>query len=70
MGGFRRREVHNNNDAFSKIKFNISLFDGTYYADAYITLKIAVDQKFAYHDFTKNAHVGAASSEFTDFASL
>jgi oligoendopeptidase F len=29
MGGFRRREVRNNDDAFSKIKFKIPLFDGT-----------------------------------------
>jgi hypothetical protein len=37
MGGHRRREVHNNNDAFSKIKFKIPPFDGKYDPDAYIT---------------------------------
>jgi hypothetical protein len=37
MGGFRQREVHNNDDAFSKIKFKIPPFGGTYEPDAYIT---------------------------------
>jgi hypothetical protein len=37
MGGFRWREVRNNNDAFSKIKFKIPPFDGTNDPDAYIT---------------------------------
>ena len=47
MGGGLRREVHNNNnDAFSKIKFKIPLFDGKYDPDAYITWEIAVDQKY------------------------
>jgi hypothetical protein len=70
MGGFRRCEVHNNDNAFSKIKFKIPSFDGTYDPDAYITWKIAIDQKFACHDFSKNARVRAATSEFTDFASI
>ena len=51
MGGNRRREVHNNDDAFSKIKFKIPPFDGKYDPDAYITWEIAVDQKFACHEF-------------------
>jgi hypothetical protein len=68
MGGFRRREVRNNDDAFSKIKFKIPPFDGTYDPDAYITWEIAVDKKFACHDFPENARVRAAPSEFTDFA--
>jgi hypothetical protein len=70
IGVFCRREVHNNDDAFSKIKFKIPPFDGTYDPDAYITWKIAVDQKFACHDFPENACVRAATSEFTDFASV
>jgi hypothetical protein len=37
MGGFRRCEIHNNDDAFSKIKFKTPPFDGTYDPDAYIT---------------------------------
>jgi hypothetical protein len=70
MGGFHRREVHNNDHAFSKIKFNIPPFDGTYDPDAYITWEITVDQNFACHDFPQNARVRAATSEFTDFASI
>ncbi|PVH36619.1 hypothetical protein PAHAL_6G124100 [Panicum hallii] len=70
MCGFHRREVRNNDDAFSKIKFNIPPFDGTYDPDAYITWKIVVDQKFACHNFPENARVRAATSEFTDFASI
>jgi hypothetical protein len=70
MGGFRCREVRNNDDAFSKIKFKIPPFDGTYDSDAYITWEIAVDQKFACHDFPENARVRAATSEFTDFSSV
>jgi hypothetical protein len=30
MGDHRWHEVHNNNDAFSKIKFKIPPFDGKY----------------------------------------
>ena len=70
MGGNRRREVHNNDDAFSKIKFKIPPFDGKYDPDAYITWEIAVDQKFACHDFPETTRVRAATSEFTDFASV
>jgi hypothetical protein len=70
-GGFRRRhEVHGNNDAFSKIKFKIPPFDGKYDPDAYITWEIAVDQKFVCHEFPENTRVRAATSEFTDFASV
>jgi hypothetical protein len=56
MGGHRRREVHGNNDAFSKIKFKTPPFDGKYDPDAYITWEIVVDQKFACMNFLK-AHV-------------
>jgi hypothetical protein len=69
--GFRRgREVHSNNDAFTKIKFKIPPFDGKYDPDAYITWEIAVDQKFTCHDFPEATRVRAATSEFTDFASV
>jgi hypothetical protein len=70
MGGNRRREVHNNDDAFSKIKFKIPPFDGKYDPDAYITWEIAIDQKFACHEFPETTRVRAATSEFTDFASV
>jgi hypothetical protein len=68
MGGFRRHEVHGHDDAFSKIKFKIPPSDGKYGPDAYITWEIAVDQKFACHEFHENARVRAATSEFTEFA--
>jgi hypothetical protein len=70
MGGFCRREVHGDDDAFSKVIFKIPPFDGKYDPDAYITWDIAVDQKFACHEFPENAHVRAATSEFTEFTSV
>jgi hypothetical protein len=70
MGGFRRCEVHGNDDAFSKVKFKIPPFDGKYDPDAYIIWEIVVDQKFACHEFPENARVRAATSEFIEFASI
>jgi hypothetical protein len=70
MGGFRRCEVHCNDDAFSKAKFNIPVFYGKYDPNAYITWEIAVDQKFACHEFPENARVRPTTSEFTEFASV
>ena len=70
MGGQRPHEVHNNDIAFSKIKFKIPSFDGKYDPDAYLTWEMAVEQKFTCHDFPENACVRAATSEFTDFASV
>jgi hypothetical protein len=70
MGGQRPHEVHNNDIAFSKIKFKMPSFDGKYDLDAYLTWEMAVEQKFACHDFPKNACVRAATSEFTDFSSI
>jgi transposase InsO family protein len=66
----RRREVRNNDDVFGKVKFKIPPFDGKYDPDAYITWEIALDQKFACHEFPENKRVRAATSEFTDFASV
>jgi hypothetical protein len=70
MGDFRRHEVHDNDDAFSKVKSKIPHFDGKYSPNAYITWEIVVDQKFACHEFLKNAWVRAATNEFTEFASV
>jgi hypothetical protein len=66
----RWHDVWNNDDAFGKIKFKIPPFDGKYDPDAYITWEIAVDQKFTCHEFPKNKRVRAATSEFTNFASV
>jgi hypothetical protein len=65
-----RRDVRNNDDAFGKIKIKIPPFDGKYDPYAYITWEIVVDQKFTCHEFPENKRVRAATSEFTDFASL
>ena len=70
MGGQRPCEVHNNDNAFSKIKFKIPSFDGKYDPDTYLTWEMVVEQKFICHDFPENACVRAAISELTDFASV
>jgi hypothetical protein len=67
-GGHRRREVRNNDDAFHKLEFKVPPFDGKYDPDAYISLELAVEQKFTCFEFPKNARVRAATSEFSDFA--
>ena len=43
MGGPRPREVHNNDTAFSKIKFKLPSFDGKYDPDAYLIWEMAVE---------------------------
>jgi hypothetical protein len=65
-----RREVRNNDDSFGKIKFTIPAFDGKYDPDAYLSWELVVDQKFACHDVPEDKRVRAATSEFTDFASV
>jgi hypothetical protein len=49
--GHRRREVHNNDDAFHKLKFKIPPFDGKYDPDAYISWELTVEQKFTCFEF-------------------
>nr|XP_015634749.2 uncharacterized protein LOC107280607 [Oryza sativa Japonica Group] len=70
MGAPPRREVRDNDDSLGKIKFTIPCYDGKYDPDAYLTWELAIDQKFACHDFPENKRVRAATSEFTDFASI
>ena len=65
-----RREVRENDDSLGKIKFTMPSFDGKYDPDAYLTWELAADQKFACHDFPENKWVRAATSDFTDFASI
>ena len=65
-----RREVRDNDDSLGKIKFTMPSFDGKYDPDAYLAWELAADQKFACHDFPRNKRVRAATSEFTDFASI
>jgi hypothetical protein len=68
--GHRRQEVRNNDDAFHKLKFKIPHFDGKYDPNAYISWGLAVEQKFTCFELPKNARVRAATSEFSDFASV
>jgi hypothetical protein len=63
-------EVRNNDDAFHKLKFKIPPFDGKYDLGAYISSELAIEQKFTCFEFPKNARVRAATSEFTNFASV
>ncbi|XP_015624451.1 uncharacterized protein [Oryza sativa Japonica Group] len=70
MGAPPRQEVHDNDDSLGKIKFTIPCFDGKYDPDAYLTWELAIDQKFACYDFPENKCVRAATSKFTDFASI
>lgn len=65
-----RREVRDNDDSLGNIKFTMPSFNGKYDPDAYLTWELAVDQKFVCHDFPENKRVRAATSEFTDFASI
>ncbi|XP_062179398.1 uncharacterized protein LOC133884007 [Phragmites australis] len=65
-----RREVRNQDDSFAKVKFTIPAFNSKYDPDAYLNWELAIDQKFACHAFPANNQVRAATSEFTDFASI
>jgi hypothetical protein len=71
MGGRApRREVRANDDSLCRVKFSIPPFDGKYDPDAYLTWELSVDQKFACYEFSDDKKVRAATSEFTDFASV
>ena len=65
-----RREVRDHDDSLGSIKFKMPPFDGKYDPDTYLTWELAVDQKFACFDFPGHKRVRAATSEFTDFASV
>jgi hypothetical protein len=66
-GGHRQREVHNNDDAFHKLKFKIPPFDDKYDPHAYISWELAIEQKITCFEFPENARVRVATSEFIDF---
>jgi hypothetical protein len=68
--GHWRCEVRNNDDALHKHKFKIPSFDGKYDPGAYISWELAVEQKITCFEFHDNAWVRAATSEFSDFASI
>ena len=69
-GPRRPRQEVRADDSFGKIKFTIPAFDGRYNPDMYLSWELAVDQKFTCHDFPEDKRVRAATSEFTDFASV
>jgi hypothetical protein len=69
-GGHQWREVRNNDDVFLKLKFKIAPFDAKYDHDAYISWELAVEQKFTFFEFSENARVRSATSEFSNFASV
>lgn len=68
--GRNQREVSDHNDAFGKLKFTMLSFAGKYDPDAYLTWELTVKQKFACHEFPEDKKVRAATSEFSDFASI
>jgi hypothetical protein len=71
MGG--NQSHHNqhyirNDDPFSKVKFFIPPFNGSYGVEAYLDWEVTVEQKFSSHLVPKQHRVRQATSEFKDFA--
>jgi hypothetical protein len=54
----------------AKFKFTMPAFNGKYSPDYYLDWELSVDKKIACHDIPKNQRVRAATSEFTNFASV
>jgi hypothetical protein len=65
-----RPKVHDRDDSIGKIKFGMPSFDGKYDPDVYLEWELLVDQKFECHDFPNEKRVRAATSEFSNFASV
>jgi hypothetical protein len=59
--------VHND-DPFTKVKFSIPPFNGSYDAEAYLDCEMIVEQKFSSHLVPVQQRVRQATSEFKDFA--
>jgi len=57
-------------DPFSKVKFTIPSFDGSYDGDAYLDWEMIVEQKFSTHMVPENHRVRLATCEFTGYAIL
>jgi hypothetical protein len=71
MGG--NQNHHNqhyvrNDDHFTKVKFSIPPFNGSYDAEAYLDWQMTIEQKFSSHLVPEQHHVRQATSEFKDFA--
>ena len=65
MGGNRGRA-----DPYSKVKFTIPSFDGSYDGDAYLDWEMIVEQKFNTHMVPENHQVRLVICEFTGYAIL
>jgi hypothetical protein len=63
----KQHYVHNN-DPFTKVKFSIPPFNGSYDIDAYLDWEMTVEQKFSSHLVSKQHRVTQATSEFKNFA--
>jgi hypothetical protein len=71
MGGnqnHHNQDYVRNDDPFSKVKFSIPPFNGSYDAKAYLDWEMTVEQKFSSHLVPEQYHVRQATSEFKDFA--
>jgi hypothetical protein len=71
MGGNQNHHnqhyVHND-DPFSKVKFSIPPFNGSYDAEAYLDWEMTLEQKFSSHLIPEQHRVRQVTSEFKDFA--
>jgi hypothetical protein len=54
----------------AKLKLNIPPFEGRYNPDAYLTWELEVEKHFSCLRYHEHLRVGAATCEFTDFASI
>jgi len=61
---------HGRADPYSKVKFTIPSFDGSYDGDAYLDWEMIVEQKFNTHMVPENHRVRLATCEFTGYAIL
>jgi hypothetical protein len=72
--GMRGNQIHYNqhyvcnDDPFTKVKFCISPFNGSYDAEAYLDWEMTAEQKFSSHLVPEQHRVRQATSEFKDFA--
>jgi hypothetical protein len=65
-----RAPPRDNDHSNAKIKFTMPAFNGKYNPDDYLDWELSVEQKFASHDIPETQRVRAATSEFTNFASV
>ena len=61
---------HGRADPYSKVKFTIPSFDGSYDGDAYLDWEMIVEQKFNTHMVSENHRVRLATCEFVGYVIL